>query len=558
MATMRSFSDVEIGARSRPLVQLAKRPVAAIDMNDGVPSRFQLQTPSKKKRRFRKKLISFGSSGSSFDSSDTNLHIKGHILVKGFPVDTDTMKIRDVFYEYDVRGVELGLTKLVAMVKFGRQGIKDFRRLSNQVVSTKDGEFQLECSEVFLRKTEYELFEAETINYVEVIKSMMELSNFEEQVDILREKVLMNKSDIEKRIQVVEFLEKHFEFGCIVGKLYFLGSTANGIGFKDADLDLFLHMLNFLDSDIVMDWDLAVDHLENVHPCLKKICRMHIIRPIAARAPILKLNFSHKHGVAVGLNVDICVRSFLGVHNSKLIRFFCDKQPVFRDLAMIIKFWAKKFMIIGPTLMTSYSLVVLVMFYLQVNKVLPSIESLQADSKPEIISDEDNDGKDIDYRVDFSTEQFKCQADLKLSDLLIGFFKYYAKLNYADNVISPYHGRLVPRRELVQSQPRFYAKSEVAIQDFFELDRNLTDRPAICRMFGHKVQQVYDDILMMGEGVVALNPASLVKSLFRTSDYLKLYNGVAGNEHRPRLAQSRRRLVTKRHDDEDVELITIE
>lgn len=163
---------------------------------------------------------------------------------------------------------------------------------------------------------------------------------------------------------------------------------------------------------------------------------------------------------------------------------------------MVIKYWAKKYGITGSTqCFTTYSLIMLVIFYLQqVNPpLLPPIATLQrlADRK------EFSCGWMSSFCDEEWTVRLTClkeENNLTLKELLAGFFQYYRDFDY-QNVICPSVGRPVPTehfksaddipeemqlyKEKLQKEPdnkklKFRTDVMIRAQDPLELNWNIT------------------------------------------------------------------------------------
>jgi DNA polymerase sigma len=68
----------------------------------------------------------------------------------------------------------------------------------------------------------------------------------------------------------------------------------------------------------------------------------------------------------------------LAKHNSRLIQYYCQLEPRFRQLALVLRFWAKINDIVGGSQrMTSYAFTQLVIYFCQKRQLLPSLDAIR-------------------------------------------------------------------------------------------------------------------------------------------------------------------------------------
>jgi DNA polymerase sigma len=72
---------------------------------------------------------------------------------------------------------------------------------------------------------------------------------------------------------------------------------------------------------------------------------------------------SYKNKI-LDVQVDICINNVLGAINSKLLRQYCDINEKIKYLGIFIKYWGKKSKIQSKEYMTSYALILLVIYFL--------------------------------------------------------------------------------------------------------------------------------------------------------------------------------------------------
>ena len=183
------------------------------------------------------------------------------------------------------------------------------------------------------------------------------------------EQILLNSDDKSNRQKLLNYLENIFCENGLHCKVFYMGSTVNGIGFYDSDFDIYIQPLSMATNN-----DNKQSVLINPRTYLQKIKQIickHSPLPksyntlvILARCPIVKLtpkliplrNF---------VELDINVTHPLGVFNSKVINFLISFDVRILRLCTILKYWAKVNDLINSEGLKSYTLSFMVIFFLQ-------------------------------------------------------------------------------------------------------------------------------------------------------------------------------------------------
>lgn len=209
-----------------------------------------------------------------------------------------------------------------------------------------------------------------------------------------------------------------------------------------------------------------------------------------ARIPVAK--FVH---IPTGINCDLTCNNIIGVQNSKLLYSLQCFDERIRPFLYVLKFWAKCRRIVGSaeSTLSSYALNLLAVYYLQQIQppILPSIETLQN----EVPDDERMycNGWNVNFKIPFVHRNPQTETDSKfnITNLLIGFFSFYRKLNAEEVIICPLVGKLLPKAEfcdsfhVLQDKSKFeglnrcgrrspFKMSTLSVQDPFELNFNVT------------------------------------------------------------------------------------
>lgn len=278
----------------------------------------------------------------------------------------------------------------------------------------------------------------------------------------------------------------YFVSGCLVIPF---GSIVTGLGIKTSDVDC--HVV--LPPGITP----TIKHVTGARNVLKRyfLTYAHVFAITAAKVPIVK--FIH---IPTNCHCDVNFQSPIGVHNSRLIALLLHWDKRALPLAVIIKYWSKVYRFTGTNLMANYSLVLMLIFYLQTLKILPAVYDLQKYKPPSFVEN---------WNVAFDSTKYNnsTNSDLSLYELLGGFFTYYSTFNYQQNVISPYLGRVISRKTLedLSSLPeelslykdhvssgicvKIRIESKICVQDPFQHNKNCT--VAIYEKLAHKITSLF-------------------------------------------------------------------
>lgn len=258
------------------------------------------------------------------------------------------------------------------------------------------------------------------------------------------------------------------------------GSITTGLGVKTSDADCFIRI----------PYNAHTPHTNpnHVHKA-KRVLQQYshtfdeILAIPRANTPIVK--FFH---VPTKTICDVTFKTPLGSQNSKLIAFLLHADPRLIPLAVLIKYWAKVHGFTGTGKLTNYALTMLIIFYLQQSPVsiLPSVSWLQQNPAEEFLVDSWNTG--FMNKHDMLPKSTNTSS---ISELLGGFFQYYANFNFDELVVCPFLGIPVKKElfknldvlpaefsrykrniELREASPLKFTRS-ICIQDPFELCHNV-------------------------------------------------------------------------------------
>ncbi|OAD54312.1 Poly(A) RNA polymerase, mitochondrial [Eufriesea mexicana] len=238
--------------------------------------------------------------------------------------------------------------------------------------------------------------------------------------------------------QTAVYLKKLFTNICIMP----FGSSVNGFGQIGCDLDLLCTTQeNYITPSQNKFHFMAVSvntknlirqkqFLETVgtvmNMCIPEIGNVRKI--LRARVPIIKFSY-----LATDTECDLCNSNTSALEMSKALYTYGLMDWRIKPLVCTIRTWARKMLItkeIPGSWITNYSLTMLVLFYLQVEKILPSLNI-------------------IEFNTENITPKFQLQCthnqlsvnktmhnnEESLYKLLHGFFQYYNSFNFDKHAI---------------------------------------------------------------------------------------------------------------------------
>ncbi|VVC43397.1 PAP/25A-associated [Cinara cedri] len=241
-----------------------------------------------------------------------------------------------------------------------------------------------------------------------------------------------------------------------LSKILPFGSTVNSFGKIGSDLDLVFmnnkvtkNLTNRLvyhskcmssgRSQIQRHIEILGDLLQLFLPGCSRIKRIS-----QARVPIVKYFQDF-----VGLECDLAISNETAVNMSELLYIFGNFDQRVRPLVFTVKMWAREINLTNDTpgkWITNFSLTLLVLFYLQQEKIIPAIDILvkEANNNDLRIT---NEGINCTFLRDVSKLSRTVQNEKTLDQLLLGFFDYYALFDFQMNAISLNVGKTIKKPE---------------------------------------------------------------------------------------------------------------
>ncbi|KAH8278984.1 hypothetical protein KR018_012117 [Drosophila ironensis] len=263
-------------------------------------------------------------------------------------------------------------------------------------------------------------------------------------------------------------------------RIYKFGSRITGIGTRSSDLDVFVDIGNTFHTFEHRASKGTIKNLRAMRPVFCNSNDWRIINVIEqARVPIIKT--CH---LPTGIECDICLNS-LGFCNTNLLKYLFESQPLTQYMCIYVKNWLERCKLTEQ--ISTYSITLMVIYFLQLQGLLPPIAVLQQEqSLNQLVGP---------WIVNFSQ---KTLSELGLQQLdvtvavvkayLRAFFLYFSSFNYDQFMVCPYFARpdieiqsiekLMPIRysSYVHENPdcSLQLRKPMVVQDPIQLNHNVT------------------------------------------------------------------------------------
>ncbi|XP_072927139.1 terminal uridylyltransferase 7-like isoform X1 [Hemitrygon akajei] len=248
-------------------------------------------------------------------------------------------------------------------------------------------------------------------------------------------------------------------------KLCLFGSSKNGFGFRQSDLDI---CMTFEDRETAEGLN-CIKIIENLARVLRKNPDLKNILPITtAKVPIVK--FLH---VRSGLEGDISLYNILALHNTGLLDCYAAIDPRVKYIGYTMKVFAKVCDIGDASRgsLSSYAYTLMALYYLQQRKppVIPVLQEIYPGiKKPEHFVD----GWNVYYfdKLDELKNVWPEYGKNKESpgELWLGLLRFYTEeFDFKEHVIS------IRRKSLLTTFKKQWTSKYIVIEDPFDLNHNL-------------------------------------------------------------------------------------
>ncbi|XP_070143010.1 terminal uridylyltransferase Tailor isoform X2 [Drosophila kikkawai] len=263
-------------------------------------------------------------------------------------------------------------------------------------------------------------------------------------------------------------------------RVYKFGSRITGIGTRSSDLDVFVDIGNTFHTFEHRASNATISKLRAMRKFFCGSDDWRIINVIEqARVPIIKT--CH---LPTGIECDICLNS-LGFCNTNLLKYVFESQPLAQYMCIYVKNWLERCKLTEQ--ISTYSITLMVIFFLQLQHLLPPISGLQTEQSisqlvgPWIVNFTQKSPSEL------GIQQIEVTVPI-VKGFLKAFFSYFATFDYEHFLVCPYLGRAdteiqnfeksLPSRysAYVASNPdcSLQLRKPMVVQDPIQLNHNVT------------------------------------------------------------------------------------
>ncbi|XP_039476742.1 terminal uridylyltransferase 7 isoform X2 [Oreochromis aureus] len=247
-------------------------------------------------------------------------------------------------------------------------------------------------------------------------------------------------------------------------QLQLFGSSKNGFGFRQSDLDICM----VLEGQETIDDINCINVIESLARSLKKHPGLRNILPITtAKVPIVK--FYH---VRTGLEGDISLYNTLALHNTHLLATYAAIDRRVKILCYVMKVFAKMCDIGDASRgsLSSYAYTLMVLFFLQQRNppVIPVLQEIYDGKKPEVLVDGWNVYFFDDLKALPSHWPHYGKNTETVGELWLGLLRFYTEdFDFREHVVCiRQHARLTTFNKQ-------WTSKYIVIEDPFDLNHNL-------------------------------------------------------------------------------------
>uniref|UniRef100_A0A6Q2Z6R4 CCHC-type domain-containing protein n=1 Tax=Esox lucius TaxID=8010 RepID=A0A6Q2Z6R4_ESOLU len=270
--------------------------------------------------------------------------------------------------------------------------------------------------------------------------------------------------EIGVREHILQDLESFVKRQFTGARLRLFGSSKNGFGFKQSDLDICM----VLDGQETADGLDCISIIESLARLLRKHPGLRNILPITtAKVPIVK--FYH---VRTSLEGDISLYNTLALHNTRLLASYAAIDPRVKTLCYVMKVFAKMCDIGDASRgsLSSYAYTLMVLFYLQQRNppVIPVLQEIYVgEKKPEVLVD----GWNVYFyeELDNLASHWQQRNMESVGALWLGLLQFYTEtFDFREHVIS------IRQRAALTTFNKQWTSKYIVIEGHFKLDVSLS------------------------------------------------------------------------------------
>ncbi|XP_016393783.1 terminal uridylyltransferase 4-like [Sinocyclocheilus rhinocerous] len=318
-----------------------------------------------------------------------------------------------------------------------------------------DGHSKQDCPEDF-KRMELEPLPLMTLDFLQILSEVCEQCYRDFAPDDVEVKV---------REHILQDFETFLRCQVPGAKLVLFGSSKNGFGFKQSDLDICM-TLEGQDTAEGLD-SMAV--IESLAKALRKHHSLRNILPITtAKVPIVK--FYH---TKTGLEGDISLYNTLALHNTQLLASYAAIDARVKILCYVMKVFAKVCDIGDASRgsLSSYAYTLMVLYFLQQRSppVIPVLQEMYVGEKKPVVL---VDGWDVHFFSDLKNLHkywpgYKKNKE-SVGQLWFGLLQFYTEtFDFKETVVC------IRRIEPLTTFKKQWTSKHLAIEDPFDLSHNL-------------------------------------------------------------------------------------
>ncbi|KAL3699376.1 hypothetical protein R1sor_017398 [Riccia sorocarpa] len=290
-----------------------------------------------------------------------------------------------------------------------------------------------------------------------------DLEKFTQQMLQMYQSLIPPEEEERKRRQFLSHLDQLVAREWPGARLFLFGSCANAFGVCNSDIDVCLSIdddqanpVSKADLVLKMAAILRSDNMQNVQALTH------------ARVPIVKFTET-----TTGISCDICVNNMLAVVNSKLLHDYSQIDIRLRQLAFLVKHWAKRRQV-NETYrgtLSSYAYVLMCIHFLQQRKpaILPCLQEMRPTYRVTVGNIECAYYDEVENLTNFGANNKET-----LGELLTSFFEYWAfRHDYTRAVISVRTGGYLSKDEKEWTRRIGNERHLICIEDPLEVAHDL-------------------------------------------------------------------------------------
>uniref|UniRef100_A0A668A5K0 Terminal uridylyl transferase 7 n=1 Tax=Myripristis murdjan TaxID=586833 RepID=A0A668A5K0_9TELE len=340
--------------------------------------------------------------------------------------------------------------------EFTRQAFT--RGKSHMVVCSlckRDGHLKKDCPEDF-KKVKLDPLPPMTTKFVSILNQVCEQCYKDFAPD---------KLEVGVREHILQDLEDFVRRQFAGARLQLFGSSKNGFGFRQSDLDICMVLEGQDNAD---DLD-CIGIIESLARLLKKHPGLRNILPITtAKVPIVK--FYH---IRTGLEGDISLYNTLALHNTNLLASYAAIDRRVKILCYVMKVFAKMCDIGDASRgsLSSYAYTLMVLFFLQQRNppVIPVLQEIyDGEKKPQVLVD----GWNVYFWDDLKTlpsrwPQYEKNTET-VGELWLGLLRFYTEdFDFREHVVC------IRQQARLTTFNKQWTSKYIVIEDPFDLNHNL-------------------------------------------------------------------------------------